>query len=63
MLAFSVAPLRAAAVVGALSVAASVLFAAYAVYVRLVQGRSPQGFTALLVAVTFLAASSCSSWA
>lgn len=54
MLAFSVAPLRAAAVVGALSVLASVLFAIYAVYVRLVHGHTPEGFTALLVAVTFL---------
>ena len=54
MLSFSVAPLRAAAVVGALSVAASALFVLYALYVRLVQGQSPQGFTALLVAVTFL---------
>ncbi|MEO5821589.1 MAG: glycosyltransferase family 2 protein [Vicinamibacteraceae bacterium] len=54
MLAFSVAPLRAAAFVGALSVIASVLFALYAVYVRLVQGHAPEGFTALLVAITFL---------
>jgi dolichol-phosphate mannosyltransferase len=54
LLAFSVAPLRAAAVLGALGVALSVLFAGYAVYVRLASGRSPQGFTALLVALTFL---------
>ena len=54
MLAFSVAPLRAAAVVGALSVAASLAFVAYAVWVRLVRGHTPEGFTALLVAGTFL---------
>ena len=54
LLAFSVAPLRAAAVLGALGVALSVLFAVYAVYVRLASGRSPEGFTALLVAFTFL---------
>jgi dolichol-phosphate mannosyltransferase len=53
LLAFSVAPLRAAAVLGALGVALSVLFALYAVYDKLTSG-SPQGFTALLVAVTFL---------
>lgn len=55
LLAFSVAPLRAAALLGAIGVILSTLFALYAIYVRLVLGRSPQGFTALLVAVTFLA--------
>lgn len=55
LLAFSVAPLRAAALVGALGVILSTLFVLYAIYVRVVLGRSPQGFTALLVAVTFLA--------
>jgi polyisoprenyl-phosphate glycosyltransferase len=54
LLAFSVAPLRAAAVLGALGVGLSALFAVYAVYVRVVQSRSPQGFTALFVALTFL---------
>jgi glycosyltransferase involved in cell wall biosynthesis len=54
LLAFSVAPLRAAAVVGAIGVALSALFALYAIYVRAALGRSPQGFTALLVAFTFL---------
>jgi polyisoprenyl-phosphate glycosyltransferase len=53
-LAFSVAPLRAAAVLGAAGVALSIGFALYSIYVRLALGRSPQGFTALLVAVTFL---------
>lgn len=54
LLAFSVAPLRAAAVVGAVGVALSTVFALYAVYMRVVVGRSPEGFTALLVAFTFL---------
>jgi dolichol-phosphate mannosyltransferase len=54
ILAFSVAPLRAAAAIGAIGVALSVLFALYAIYVRVVLGQSPQGFTALLVAFTFL---------
>jgi polyisoprenyl-phosphate glycosyltransferase len=54
LLAFSVAPLRAAAVVGAAGVALSTVFAVYAIYVRVVLGHSPEGFTALLVAFTFL---------
>ncbi|HEX6536785.1 MAG TPA: glycosyltransferase family 2 protein [Gemmatimonadaceae bacterium] len=51
---FSTMPLRAAAVLGALGVAASTLFAAYAVFVRLVLHRGPQGFTALILVITFL---------
>lgn len=54
ILAFSVAPLRAAAVIGAAGMGLSVLFAMYSVYVRLALGQSPQGFTALIVAFTFL---------
>jgi glycosyltransferase involved in cell wall biosynthesis len=54
MLTFSVSPLRAAAAVGVITVAASALFALYAIYVRVFLGRSPEGFTALIVAVTFL---------
>jgi len=54
LLTFSVAPLRAAALLGLAGVILSTMFAVYAVYVRVVVGRSPQGFTALLVAVTFL---------
>ncbi|MGH8542920.1 MAG: glycosyltransferase family 2 protein [Gammaproteobacteria bacterium] len=52
--AFSVVPLRLASILGLLAVAASSLFAAYAVYARLFLDRSPQGFTAILLAVTFL---------
>lgn len=51
---FSVLPLRAATLVGFLAMSASGLFALYAVYERLFLGRSPQGFTALLVAIVFL---------
>ena len=53
--AFSVAPLRVAAVLGVVAMFCSALFAAYSVYVRLFAERSPQGFTALILAMTFLA--------
>lgn len=53
--AFSTAPLRAAAVLGAVGIVLSALYALYAVYARLVLDRSPQGFTALIVVMTFLA--------
>lgn len=52
--AFSMVPLRAAAVVGGVAIAASTVFSLYAVYKRLVLGQSPEGFTALLLAVVFL---------
>jgi dolichol-phosphate mannosyltransferase len=52
--AFSTVPLRAAAVLGALVVAAASLFTMYAVYARIVLHQSPQGFTALTVLMTFL---------
>lgn len=51
--AFSMAPLRAAAVIGLVAVAGALLFALYAVYVKFVVGRSPQGFTALILVITF----------
>ena len=51
--AFSMAPLRAAAVLGGLAIAGAFLYAAYAVYVRVVLGQSPQGFTALILVITF----------
>jgi polyisoprenyl-phosphate glycosyltransferase len=51
---FSVAPLRAAAVTGLVAIAVAALFTVYAVYVRLVLGSGPQGFTASLVVMTFL---------
>jgi dolichol-phosphate mannosyltransferase len=51
---FSIVPLRAAAVTGLLAIAASMLFALYAIYVRLVIGQVPEGFTASLLIMTFL---------
>jgi glycosyltransferase involved in cell wall biosynthesis len=52
--AFSTAPLRAASVLGAAGVVLSFLYALYAVYARIIMHRSPEGFTALIVAMTFL---------
>ncbi len=52
--AFSIVPLRAAILLGALATALSGLFAAYSVYARLFLKRSPQGFTALVLLITFL---------
>jgi glycosyltransferase involved in cell wall biosynthesis len=52
--AFSIVPIRAAALLGAFVMFVSVLYVAYALYAKLFLQRSPQGFTALLVAVTFL---------
>jgi dolichol-phosphate mannosyltransferase len=51
--AFSIVPLRAAALVGAIAILLSSMFAVYAVYAKFWL-HSPQGFTALIVAVTFL---------
>ena len=51
--AFSVAPLRAAWVLGACVSAVASLYALYAIFQRLFLGDSPEGFTALIVAITF----------
>ncbi len=51
--AFSIVPLRAAAILGAGAVGLSVLYAIYALYVKFWL-HAPQGFTALILAVTFL---------
>lgn len=51
--AFSIVPLRAAAVAGALAIAVSILYSLYAVYAKFWRG-TPQGFTALILAITFL---------
>jgi dolichol-phosphate mannosyltransferase len=48
------APLRAAAILGAIAIGLSTLFALYAIYARIFLDRSPQGFTALIVVMTFL---------
>ena len=52
---FSVVPLRISAAIGFAAFLGALLFSAYAVYARVVLGRSPQGFTALFLAGTFLA--------
>jgi dolichol-phosphate mannosyltransferase len=52
--AFSIVPIRAAALMGALVIFLSSLFVLYALYAKIFEHKSPQGFTALLVAVTFL---------
>ncbi len=54
ILSFSVFPLRAAALSGGGAVAAAMSYAAYAVVARLLWNQSPQGFTALLIAMVFL---------
>jgi len=51
--AFSIVPLRAAAIVGGLAILLSSLFAIYALYAKFWL-HSPQGFTALILAITFL---------
>jgi glycosyltransferase involved in cell wall biosynthesis len=52
--AFSIVPIRAAALFGAAAMFVSTVYALYAVYAKLFLRESPQGFTALIVAVTFL---------
>lgn len=52
---FSVVPLRISAAIGFTAFLGALLFSVYAVYARVVLGQSPQGFTALFVAGTFLA--------
>jgi len=51
--AFSIVPLRAASLTGAIASALSILYATYSLYVKFWL-HSPQGFTALILAVTFL---------
>src|SRR5271155_856080 len=51
--AFSIVPLRAAAILGATATGLSVLYSIYALYVKFWL-HSPQGFTALILAITFL---------
>lgn len=51
--AFSIVPLRAASLTGAAATVLSVLYAIYSLYVKF-RSHSPQGFTALVLAITFL---------
>jgi glycosyltransferase involved in cell wall biosynthesis len=55
LFAFSVVPLRAASVLGLLAISASALYTLYALWARFVLSQSPRGFTALIVAIVFLA--------
>jgi glycosyltransferase involved in cell wall biosynthesis len=52
--AFSIIPIRAAMFLGALATLGAVIFALYATYARVVFDRSPQGYTSILVVVTFM---------
>jgi dolichol-phosphate mannosyltransferase len=52
---FSVIPLRAVALAGLLAIAGAGAYSTYALYVRLVVGAVPQGFTASLLVMTLLA--------
>lgn len=51
--AFSIVPIRAAALLGVSVMLLSMLYVFYALYAKLFLHKSPQGFTALIVAVTF----------
>jgi dolichol-phosphate mannosyltransferase len=51
---FSIVPIRVAAAVGALTILLTTLFALYALFAKLFLDRSPQGFTALILVVTFV---------
>jgi polyisoprenyl-phosphate glycosyltransferase len=51
---FSIVPIRAAAVIGALALGASALFGLYAIYARLFLDAAPRGFTALTLMMVFL---------
>jgi glycosyltransferase involved in cell wall biosynthesis len=53
LFAFSIVPIRAAALLGAVASALSFVYGLYAVEEKLVFHRSPQGFTALLLVITF----------
>ncbi|MCB1035598.1 MAG: glycosyltransferase family 2 protein [Acidobacteria bacterium] len=53
--AFSLVPLRLAALLGLVGMGGAFAYALYALYARLVLEESPQGFTALVVMIVFLA--------
>jgi glycosyltransferase involved in cell wall biosynthesis len=52
--AFSIVPIRAAALLGVSVLFLCTLYVLYSLYAKLLLHKSPQGFTALIVAVTFL---------
>jgi len=51
---FSIVPLRAATITGLVTIAAATAFALYAIYMRIVVGAVPVGFTASIVVMTLL---------
>jgi len=51
---FSIVPIRAAAIVGTFAMLVSILYVLFALYARIILRESPQGFTALIMAVVFL---------
>jgi dolichol-phosphate mannosyltransferase len=51
---FSTVPIRAAAIVGTFAMVVSILYVLYALYARMILRESPEGFTALIMAVVFL---------
>ncbi len=51
---FSIVPIRAAAILGFTAILFAVGYALYAVYAKLFLHESPQGFTAIIVTLTFL---------
>ncbi len=51
---FSILPIRAAGLFGMFALAASSVYALYTLYAKLVLHISPQGFTAIIILVTFL---------
>jgi len=53
ILAFSIVPIRATALLGTMVMFLSLVYVCYAIYAKLALHVSPQGFTALIVAVTF----------
>jgi polyisoprenyl-phosphate glycosyltransferase len=52
--AFSIVPIRAAALLGVAAIVVSTLYVLYSLYAKFFLQKSPQGFTALIVAITFL---------
>jgi glycosyltransferase involved in cell wall biosynthesis len=52
--AFSIVPLRAAAILGATAILLSFSFATYSLFAKFFLHQAPQGFTALIVVITFL---------
>lgn len=51
---FSIVPIRAAALLGIVAIGLSILFALYSLYAKIFLHQSPQGFTALILVITFL---------